>query len=42
MIAVFSGDGRFLAQMDLPAVPRIGERVELDGLRLGGRRYLGT
>jgi hypothetical protein len=32
MITVFTGGGRFLAELDLPAVPRAGERVVLDGL----------
>jgi hypothetical protein len=27
---IFSGNGQFLAQMTLPTVPRIGERVVLD------------
>jgi hypothetical protein len=32
MNTVFSGGGRFLAELNLPAVPRVGERVVLDGL----------
>ena len=32
MITVFTGSDRFLAEMDVPSVPRIGERVVLDGL----------
>ena len=28
----FSGEGRFVAELQLPAVPRIGERVSYKGL----------
>jgi len=33
MITVcLTGDGRFLAELTMPAVPRIGERISYEGL----------